>query len=106
MIRNWLNRVFHLIIGVVVCIVLPFIVKQFILKPVRINIIGDNAFRQLFQFTFSLFVMIGGYIAYIRIFEKREASELSWKRFFPDTAKGIIEGITTGKKRDGVGNVN
>jgi len=93
MIKKILKRTLHLLLAVIFSLGLPIVIKQFILRPIRFDIIGDNTAGQLFQWGFSLILIITGYILFVRIFEKRKAEELSLKRFLPDMLKGSLWGI-------------
>jgi CAAX protease family protein len=93
MFKVFLKRILLLLTGIIMSMVLPILIKQFILRPVRFNIIGDNIFGQLFQWGFSLLLILAGYISFVKFIEKRKADELSMKRVFPDMFKGIAWGM-------------
>jgi CAAX protease family protein len=93
MIKRFFKRLLHIILGIVFSLIIPIFIKQFILKPIRFNLIGDNAAGQLFQWGFSILLILGGYILFVRLFEKRKAEELSFKRLLPDILKGTLWGI-------------
>ncbi len=93
MFKKWLKRAIHLILGIVLSLVIPITIKQFILRPIRFTLIGDNWGGQLFQWGSSLVLMLTGYMVFVRFFEKRSVKELSIHRFLPDILKGWLWGM-------------
>lgn len=92
MIKLIVKRTLHLIAGIIFCLVIPIIIKQFLLRPIRFNIIGDNPSGQIFQWGISLILIISGYVLFVRIIEKRKVKELSFQTFAPGTIKGGLWG--------------
>ncbi|MBI9109502.1 MAG: CPBP family intramembrane metalloprotease [Spirochaetales bacterium] len=93
MIKNILKKVLHFLMSLLFCFAIPVMIKQFVLRPVRFNLIGDNVAGQLFQWGLSLLLILFGYIFFIRIFEKRRAAELSLGGFLQGSLKGGLWGM-------------
>ncbi len=93
MIKNILRKAVHFILALLFCFVIPVLIKQFVLRPVRFNLIGDNVYGQLFQWGLSLFLILSGYFLFARIFEKRRACELASAELLPGLMKGGLLGM-------------
>ena len=64
-----------LLAAAALCLVLPVILKELLLKPLKLLLLGDTPAGSIFQWTGSVLMIGGGYIIYVRIFEKRRPSE-------------------------------
>lgn len=75
-------------IALVLSIGIPVLIKEFVLKPIRMQIIGDNAAGQLFQWGGSLLLIWSGYLIYLKLYDK--------KNLFPSKGKSILSDIVLG----------
>ena len=90
-------RIFHfpltrIIVGLAVCLAVPTLINEFVLRPLLDMIIpAENAARMV-RFVLAIAIVLGTYALLFRFYEKRRVSELSARYAARENVLGFIGG--------------
>ncbi len=83
----------RIIVGIIVCLFIPYSIKEFITKPILELIFSQNIIAKSIQHIISIIVILVSYVLLYKYYEKRVISEFSIKNSFKEIIVGFCGGF-------------
>ena len=93
-----MNRIIHLpviriIIGIIICLVVPIVIKALVVTPVISLLSLDENMSKSIEGVFSILIILLTYHYLFKYYEKRKITELAWKYFAKEIGIGFFIGV-------------
>ncbi len=87
------NPIIRIVIGLVTCLAIPYLFKEFISVPILEKVISNTDVVKLIQHSISITLLFSAYIIFSKFYERRAVTELSLRHMPKEMLVGFLMGI-------------